>query len=443
MPYPEIPNPELVSARPPHDEWPVDMMPTADAPIPPAGPPPEPWPDYDDDGDGGRPRRRTGLVAFVTALLVCAVLGGLVANALNSLLSPARPSSAPSAPSLAPSSPSPFGGSSPSPSPFGGSDGSQAPIANSGPLDTAALSARINPAVVDVNMTFDGGGEGAGTGMILNPTGEVLTNNHVVNGATTIHVQVGGTGRSYAAHVVGYDATDDVAVLQMEQASGLKTVTAAGARASIGEPVAAIGNALGRPGPPSITQGVVSGLNQSLTVSDPLGQPSDLHGMVRTTVPLQPGDSGGPLVDGAGKVVGMNTAASTGRRSAANPVGFAVPIDTALGVVRQIESGQSTATVHVGPRALLGVVLEDPARTGSTDGSARVFSVQPGGPADKAGIAPGAVITSLGNVSINTATDLTTAMDARRPGDKVALGWLDSSGRSHKATVQLTSGPAR
>jgi S1-C subfamily serine protease len=436
MPYPELPNPEAVSTRPPHDEWPVDMLATADAPVPPAAPPAEPWPyDYDDDDEP--PRRRTGVVAFVTALVVFALLGGLVAGAVNGLLSPNRPSITTSpGPVLVPSSPA-----SPSSPSFGGS--SQAPTATGGPLDTGALAAKLDPAIVDVNMTFAGGGAGAGTGMILTPSGEVLTNNHVVNGATTISVQVGGTGRTYAAHVVGYDATDDVAVLQMEQASGLRTVSPASAPASVGEPVAAIGNALGRAGPPSITQGVVAALNQSLTVSDPLGEPSDLHGMVRTTVPLQPGDSGGPLVDAAGKVVGMNTAASTGRRSAANPVGFAVPIDTALGVVRQIESGQSTPTVHVGPRALLGVVLEDPRRTGTVVDGARVYSVQAGGPADKAGIAPGAVITSLGDVAISTSSQLTAAMDARRPGDKVAVGWLDSSGRSHRATVQLTSGPAK
>jgi S1-C subfamily serine protease len=289
-------------------------------------------------------------------------------------------------------------------------------------------------------MTFAGGGSGAGTGMLLTPTGEVLTNNHVVNGATTIRAQVGGKGPLYSAHVLGYDAADDVALVQMDNASKLATVSPATTAASIGEPVAAIGNALGRPGPPSITQGVVAALNQALTVSDEAGRPSDLHGMIQTSVPLQPGDSGGPLVNAAGKVVGMNTAAAVGRRFSARAVGFAVPIDTALGVVRQIRSGQSTAAVHAGPRALLGITLADAGTLGGS--GAPVQSVQAGGPAEKAGIAAGDVITALGGTPINSASDLTSALDARRPGDKVAVGWVDGSGQAHRATVQLATGPA-
>jgi S1-C subfamily serine protease len=367
----------------------------------------------------------------VAALLVCALVGGVVGGALKGRLSPARPSvigSQPPAP-FAPSFPDP---GSPAP----------APQRSGGALDSGALAARLDPAVVDVNMTFAGGGQGAGTGMILTRTGEVLTNNHVVNGATAIRVQVGGTGPYYAAHVVGYDVTDDVALLQMEHASGLATVSPAAASSiSIGEAVAAIGNALGRPGPPSITQGVVAALNQSLTVTDPSGQTSDLHGMIQTNVPLQPGDSGGPLVDASGKVVGMNTAASVRQRDASRAVGFAVPMDTALNVVRQIRSGQSSATVHVGPRALLGIVLQDGRRAAGT--GAPVLSVEAGGPADKAGIAAGDVITSFANAAVMSPSDLTAAMDARRPGDKVAVGWVESSGQSHHAVVQLTSGPPR
>jgi len=314
--------------------------------------------------------------------------------------------------------------------------------------NTAAVAAKVIPAVVDVNTRLSQGGQAAGTGMVLSSSGEILTNNHVIEDATQIRVQVAGTGPSYSAHVVGYDKTDDVALLQAEGAPSLTTVrTGSSAALNVGDAVIAIGNALGRGGTPAVTQGVVTGLNQSVTAGDAIGPSNSLTGMIAMSAPLQEGDSGGPVVDTTGAVVGMNTAAAGGGRRSSSSVAFAVPIDRALSVVNQIRSGQGSATVHIGgKRALLGVVLQD-ASSGfgggsrSTGPGAAVSSVQPGGPAADAGIDDGSTIVELGGTAINQASDLTAALGRYRPGDKVSVSWLDSSGRRHTATVQLTEGP--
>ena len=196
--------------------------------------------------------------------------------------------------------------------------------------------------------------------MIITSSGEVLTNNHVIDGATTIRVEIVDTGESHTAKVLGYDVVDDVALLQIDNVSGLKTVSFADAtNVAIGDTVVAIGNAGGRGGTPAATAGSVTALDQKVTAGDEgTGNSETLHGMIQMSAPIEPGDSGGPLVNTDGKVIGMNTAAAQSDDffgQSGSTTAFAIPINKALDVVHQIEAGNDSDTVHIGDRGILGV----------------------------------------------------------------------------------------
>ena len=306
---------------------------------------------------------------------------------------------------------------------------------------SATIAAKVDPGIVDVNTQLGyEDGEAAGTGMVLTSSGIVLTNNHVVAESTQVSVTDVGNGKTYSATVVGEDPSDDVAVIKLTGASGLKTVPLGdSSTVAEGDPVTAIGNAGGVGGTPSVSSGNVVALDQSITASDQSDDASEqLNGLIQTDASLQPGDSGGPLVNANGKVVGMDTAASTGFQfQQGSSQGFSIPINTALGVAHQIMAGHATAKIHVGASALLGVVVQD---TTSSSG-ARVVQVEPGTPADGAGITQGDLITSLGGHTVTSASGLTALMQQHHPGDQVQVGWVDSVGQQHAATVQLASGP--
>jgi S1-C subfamily serine protease len=327
----------------------------------------------------------------------------------------------------------------------GGHAGAAAPATGGGTLNAAAVAGKVNPAVVDITSTLTGQGVAAGTGMVLTSSGQVLTNNHVIDGATNIQVQVDGNGPTYSATVVGYDVTDDVALLQLKNASGLKTITTAdSSKVKVGQPVVASGNALGRSGPPTVTQGQVTAVNQTITAGDFGSNGETLSGLIQIDAPIQPGDSGGPLIDASGHVIGMNTAASASRRRfSASNVAFAIPINAALDVVKQIRTGQSTTKVHVGPRGILGVAVEDPQGGfgGSSQSGAVVSGVESGSPAESAGLTSGDVIVAVDGTSISSAADLSTQLGHNRPGDRVTVTWVDSAGNRHHATITLVAGP--
>ncbi|MGH2634215.1 MAG: S1C family serine protease, partial [Tepidiformaceae bacterium] len=314
-------------------------------------------------------------------------------------------------------------------------------------LDVAALASRVDPGIVDVNTTLAyQGGEAAGTGIVLTSNGEVLTNNHVINGATSISVTDVGNGKTYSATVVGYDVTADIAILQLKDASGLTTVTLGdSSKLEVGAAVVALGNAGGQGGTPSVSSGTVTALNQSITASDEAdGTAEQLTGLVQTNAALQSGDSGGPLVDVNGNVVGIDTATSVSgsrsrRRTTTGGEAYAVPINTAMTVAKQIEAGKGSTAVHIGTTAFLGVQMQP-----SSDGSgAVVAAVEPNTAASGAGLQAGDVITSFGGKSVDSATTLSTLTQAHNAGDKVQVGWTDSSGQSHTANVSLGTGPAR
>jgi S1-C subfamily serine protease len=388
-----------------------------------------------------------------------------------------------------PSGQSPFGSGgsggsgSPSgqwPSGSGGSDGSGSPSGqwpsgpggsaggspgsgtegSGGPSDVASIAAKVNPALVDINSSFGyQSARGAGTGVVLTSTGEILTNNHVIDGATKISVTDVGNGKTYNATEVGYDASHDIAVLQLQGASGLRTATLGDSgKAAVGDPVVAIGNAGGTGGTPTSAGGSITALGQSISASDELGGATEqLSGLIQVNADVQPGDSGGSLVNSAGQVIGIDTAGSAGSSSLTSEnQGFAVPINQALSIAQQIESGQGSATAHVGATAFLGVQISpDGGQTGSgsyngqgsvspggsgTSGAA-VAGVISGGAAQRAGLAAGDVITSLNGQAVTSATALGGLMVGYHPGDQVTLGWTDASGQSHTATVDLGSGP--
>jgi len=309
-------------------------------------------------------------------------------------------------------------------------------------LDTDAIVALVDPAVVDITIALDDG-EAAGTGMVLTPSGLVLTNNHVIDGATKISVQIAATGPTYSAHVVGYDIVDDVALLQLEGASGLKTVTLGdSAAAAVDDAVVTIGNALGAPGPHAVTTGSIDALDQSITANDPGGGGSqDLSGLIQIDARLRPGDSGGPLVNSAGQVIGMNSVASVGGRrfNGGSSLGYAIPIVHALDIARQIQAGTASASVHIGDRAILGVQVED--ATAPDAPGARVEAVSNGSPADDAGIKRDTVITAIDQAAITSVDDIGEALFSHSPGDSVEVTWTDPDGTSHTTTVELAAGP--
>lgn len=327
-------------------------------------------------------------------------------------------------------------------------------------IDIPAILAKVEPAVVDITatgVTQNGFGtsqfEDAGTGMIISSNGLVLTNNHVISGATSIRVTLYGQTSSRVARVVGTDPAHDVALLQIVGASGLPTVTFGNSAAlQVGDPVVAIGNALALQGTPTVTQGIVSALHRSITASAN-GYTENLADMIQTDAPISSGNSGGPLVDAQGDVVGMNTAVidSTGQTAAQN-LGFAESIDSVLPIVKAIEQNPSTYSTQagqsapVGSGAFLGVAirtltpaLDSQVGFPSSQQGALVEYVYPGSAAAAAGIQPGDAITAVNGQSIASAGQLASIIHADTPGQTISVTLLTPTGVQ---TVSATLTPA-
>jgi S1-C subfamily serine protease len=453
-----------------------------------AGPPTDPnapfWTAPPAAAPGGHRdnRLRNGLIAGGAALVVLAAGIGIGHAAWNN--NTQIPSAASSNNNQLPSrgnGSNPFqivpGNSGSSGSNNSGSSGS----GSSGPSDVNSIADKVDPGLVDINTTLGYQQEqAAGTGIVVTSNGEILTNNHVINGATSISVTDVGNKKTYTASVVGYDRSADIAVLQLHNASGLQTADFGNSSGvSVGEDVVGIGNAGGTGGTPSAAGGTVTALNQSITAQDAGdGTSEQLSGLIETNANIQAGDSGGALVNTSGQVVGVDTAASAGYSFQYNGQdqgnqGFAIPINAALSIARQIEAGKGSSTVHIGTTAFLGVEISpngstsspgsssggndfgpfgglfggntgstgNTGNTGSSASGAAVAGVVTNGPAQEAGLAQGDVITTLGGKTITSADDLTRDMGIYHPGDKVQVGWTDANGQTHTATVQLSSGP--
>jgi S1-C subfamily serine protease len=318
------------------------------------------------------------------------------------------------------------------------------PSASATVLDADAVAAKVNPAIVNVNTELGlQGAAAAGTGIVLTPDGEILTNNHVVAGATSIKVTSIGTGDTYTAHVVGYDRGEDIAVIQLEDASGLPTASLGdSSTVKVGDQILGLGNAGGRGGDPVPAPGTVTALDQSITASDESsGSSEQLTGLIQVQANIESGDSGGPLVNANAQVIGVDTAASTGyqlngRRSGAGGQGFAIPINQAVDIAHQIVAGTATDKIHIGKTAFIGVSVSD-----GQGGGAQVRDVVARGPAQQAGLAAGDVITAIDGKAIDSATTLTTVMDTHHPGDQLTLTVSDASGAQQQLQVKAVEGP--
>ncbi len=343
------------------------------------------------------------------------------------------------------------------------------------------VASSVQGALVDIVSTEKyAGAVAAGTGMVVTSDGEILTNNHVINGATSIKVTVVSSGKSYSASVVGTDPTDDVAVIQLKGASGLKTLPIGNASSlSQGQKVVARGNA-GGTGTISTVSGTVTALNQSITASSDDGSGAEqLTGLIETDAPIVAGDSGGALATTSGKVIGMNTAAAVTNSmskqayggsdgsgsSAAASDAYAIPIQSALDIASKIVNGEASSAIHIGIQGFLGVELQAAAAShgysrgyggygygnaygfGSAGTTSNITGVTiagviDGGAAAAAGLTAGDVITSVDGKAVDSATTLSTIMDGTSSGEKVSVGWTDSSGASHTTRITLAAGPA-
>jgi S1-C subfamily serine protease len=358
----------------------------------------------------------------------------------------------------------------------------------SGTLNQAAVEKEVDPGLVDITAVLKYETATAeGTGMIMSASGLVLTNNHVIDGATSVTVKLADSGTPYQARVVGYDSTDDVALLKLEGASGLATVNFGNSsQVKIGTPVLALGNADGRGGA-TAAPGDINGLNRSIQASDEgAGTTEYLSHMLQTNAQIQQGDSGGALANNAGQVIGMVTAAgNAGSGQPGATTGFAIPIDSALAIAGQIADRRPSSTVYIGLPGFLGIEVAqsdspNPQQQAADEqrashgpglpevpggsGSACVGGGQPpGAPASIApastgvlivgvlcgtaaqaqGLAPGDVITSVNGQAVTTPDSLTGITARYHPGDVVSVGWESTGGAKRTTSIRLGSGPAR
>ncbi len=442
--------PPYAGPPPAHSPWPhpnYGPPPQAFGPAPGAysGPPPHsqgPWapPSWPPPGAAhwsatptpqtSRSKKGMLFTGLVLVMAVTALLGALVGHAIWS-------SSASQGGVQSTNLPFHYGSSATTtPSSSGGS--------SSGSSSAASIASKVDAGLVDINTTLSYEQiEGAGTGMVLTSNGVVLTNNHVVEGETSISVTDIGNGKTYGATVVGYDRALDVAVLQLTNASGLSTVTLSNSAPSTGEQVVAIGNAGGKGGTPSYASGTVTATNQSITASDEAtGASEQLTGLIETDANIVPGDSGGPLVNSSGQVLAMDTAAAQGFSfQTQGTQGYAIPVSDAASTARKILDGASSSTVHVGATAFLGVSVESAQDGGSSTSGALIATVVSGGPASNAGLIAGDTITSLEGTAVSSPEGLTQAMITEKPGNTVQVGYVDSSGQQETVSIQLGSGP--
>ncbi len=306
------------------------------------------------------------------------------------------------------------------------------PYSSTASLDTSVATSAQSEGLVTITSEVDfGAGEAAGTGIVIGGDGLVVTNHHVVEGATSISVTVANTGKTYDAQVLGYNAKRDVAVLQLDGASGLATASTDASGVSVGDPVTAVGDAGGDGGALTAADGSVTDTDHPITVSDEqTGDAHRLTQLIEVDADIIPGDSGGALLSSSGEVVGMNVAASSG---SAKITGYVIPVKRVLRIAARVVAGQDTASITLGYDAFLGVSLYG---SGTT-----LAGVLDGGAAAVAGLGAGDTITSVGGTSVATYPELQKAVAAHDPGDSVRVSWTDPGGATHSATATLGRAP--
>ena len=310
----------------------------------------------------------------------------------------------------------------------------------------AAQTTAVDKGLVNIQSTIGyDGSAAAGTGVVLTSDGIILTNHHVIAGATSLSVEVAGTTTNYAADVIGYDASHDIGVIKLRNASGLATAPLGDSNTvKIGDAVVGTGNAGGGNGAPIHAAGKVTGLGKSITAMDSAnGASEQLTNLIETDANIQPGDSGGALAS-SDKVIGINTAGSTSNNGQGNGAtdGFAIPINDALSIANDIRAGRASSTIHIGASAFLGISVQASSLSGTANGSGvSVARVLPNSAASKAGLVAGDVITGLGGATVTDNTALRDLIAPHHPGDTVSLTWTDVRGVSQSHDVTFGSGP--
>ncbi|MGH2719814.1 MAG: S1C family serine protease, partial [Actinomycetota bacterium] len=311
-------------------------------------------------------------------------------------------------------------------------------------LDIRAALRAVEPGVVEIATSSTGRGlgstagspisEGEGTGMVLDTGGDILTNAHLVTGASTIQVQLFSSATLYDARVVGVDVPDDVAVIKIDDPPALTPVPLGhSAGTNIGDSVVTLGNALGLdPGGPTVTSGVISGLDRSVDTTTPTGEELRLSRMIQTDAAINPGDSGGPLINASNQVIGMDTfLSSTADGSAAQDIGFVIAIDSIKPLISSLEKGV-VPTVRQG---FLGVDVFD-----AQTGGAQVETVIAGSPAAVAGLQVGDIVVGVNGQAVANGADLSDLISAVAPGKKISLRYV-RNGSVKTATVKITVKP--
>ena len=447
-------------------------------------------PDYDHGGYGpggdgpggyGPPPRRRRSLSLLSHLAVAVVVAAASVGLTIALYHPRSSGSASVAGSQNTSVPGAGAVPSPASSAGSGAAASEQQVVN-----------KVEPGIVIISTTLQYDSEAAeGTGMVINPDGLVLTNNHVIEDSTKITARVAATGQTYAAKVVGYDKTRDVALIQLVGASRLSTVPV-GNSASVtsGEEVLAMGNAEGV-GTIIPAGGKITGLDKTITASDVGGSATSetLHGMIETNAGIVSGDSGGPLSTMAGQVIGMDTAATSSDSgfTQQQSAGFAIPINTALSLAREIAAGHASSTISVGYPSFMGVFTDGgsssnpqiqaeqqeqasgfggfggfggffggggtpscdqndsdvtvPSSIAQVGRGTLVDGVICATPAARAGMTAGSVITAVDGHAIGAPATLTGTLARYRPGDTISVSWVSPAGQSTTSDIRLASGP--
>jgi len=375
-------------------------------------------------GRGTRPPANKRSVALVGGVAFLALVAGSLGAAIGVSMASKKSDSPGVTNATAPSggaTANPIPPATPSTTaPASGSGSSAAPVQGAA-LDVKGILAKVEPSVVDI-VASSRRESGEGTGIIISPDGYILTNAHVVSGATKVSVSTSSSSKALTATVVGADEAHDVALIKVDGGSGLPAAELGrSADVKVGDDVVAIGNALGLRGDPTVTRGIVSALNRTV---------ENLTGMIQTDAAINPGNSGGPLVNSAGQVIGINTAVAA---DGAQNIGFAIPIDKAKSLADRLKTGQGPA-----PTAFLGV-----STTETSDGSAGalVMTLVSGGPAQRAGIAEGDLIVTFDGKPVSGADALSGLVQARQPGDTVQIV-VERNGSSRTVSVTLGTKPA-
>ncbi|MDH6283380.1 S1C family serine protease [Prescottella agglutinans] len=357
------------------------------------------------------PPRRVGRTTLVAGAIALALVSGGIGGAVGSLATSSNSgSNAPVSNALAAPKPS------------------TSPASNAPEGSVQSVAAKVVPSVVQIQVAGSKG-EGEGSGVILSSDGLIMTNNHVVSGGGPDGklMVAFADGSTAPASLVGTDPISDIAVIKVQGKTDLTPIelgTSDGVQ--VGEQVVAIGSPLGLAG--TVTSGIVSALDRPVSTSGESGNQNTVIDAIQTDAAINPGNSGGALVNMNGQLIGINTAIATaGGQGGSIGLGFAIPVDQARRVADElVKTGKAT-------QAIIGVQVSAKESTGG----APIVDVTPGGPADKAGIPKGAVVTKVDDRVVTTGDSLIAAIRSHAPGDTVKVTYKDAAGNTKTVDVQL------